>query len=138
MLYISPVIVSVSKIPFLVPAASAQSCLSASELAERTEKRYIWGLVRDFIANVPQRTDHSDLGLTPLMTGRNMSTTEALRMQLDQLQIKYNLLEVENRSLREVRAEHLEELDLERELTETRQENVQLLKTITSLEAKLE
>ena len=67
-----------------------------------------------------------------------MSTTEALRMQLDQLQTKYNSLEVENRRLREERPQHSEELDLERELTETRQENVQLLQTITSLEAKLE
>ena len=48
-----------------------------------------------------------------------MSTTEALRMQLDQLQTKYNLLEVENRRLREEKPQHSEELDLERELTET-------------------
>ena len=67
-----------------------------------------------------------------------MSTTEALRMQLDQLQTRYNLLEVENRRLRDEKPQHSEELDLERELTETRQENIQLLQTITSLEAKLE
>ena len=66
-----------------------------------------------------------------------MSTTEALRTQLDQLQTQYNLLEVENRRLREGNAQQAEVLELEHELEETRWENVQLSQTIVTIETKL-
>ena len=66
-----------------------------------------------------------------------MSTTEALRTQLDVLQTQYNLLEVQNRRLRDENPQQDEVLQLEHELDETRQENVQLSQTIVALEAKL-
>ena len=56
-----------------------------------------------------------------------MSTTEALRMQLDALQT--DSLKVENRRLREEQPKLAEEFDLERELAATREENHKLLLT---------
>ena len=69
---------------------------------------------------------------------KTMSTTEALRKQLDQLRTQYNLLDSQNRRLREEQPQRVEELDLEGEIAETRQENVGLVQTIATLEAKLE
>ena len=66
-----------------------------------------------------------------------MSTTEALRTQLDVLQTQYNLLKVQNRRLRDENPQQDEVLQLEHELDETRQENVQLSQTIVALKAKL-
>ena len=67
-----------------------------------------------------------------------MSTTEALRMQLDALQSECNALKVENRRLREEHPAEAKELELEQELAETRGENVRLAQTITRLEGELE
>ena len=67
-----------------------------------------------------------------------MSTTEALRMQLDALQLEYNALKVENRRLREEHPAEAKELELEQELAETRGENVRLAQTITRLEGEFE
>ena len=67
-----------------------------------------------------------------------MSAAEALRTKLDQLQTQYNFIEAENRKLREERPQQAEAIDLEREIMDTRQENLQLSQTIATLEAKLE
>ena len=67
-----------------------------------------------------------------------MSTTEALRTQLDELQVQCNLLEVQNWRLQDENPQQPEVLQLECELEETRHENVQLLQTIVIIEAKQE
>ena len=61
-----------------------------------------------------------------------MSTTEALRLQLDALQHDFYALQVENRKLRE--RGPLEELqDVEQELAQTREENVRLVQQLSGL-----
>ena len=67
-----------------------------------------------------------------------MSTTEALRTQLDALQAECNALTVENRRLREEHPTEAKELDLEQELVATREENVRLSQIITRLESTRE
>ena len=64
-----------------------------------------------------------------------MSTTEALRTQLDAIQVERNTLLAQNRKLRDARPEQAHEADLERELEETREQNVQLSQAVTQLEA---
>ena len=87
---------------------------------------------------IPRRTTET-ANLTHTLDDylKTMSTTEVLIMQLDQLRTQYNLLDAQNRRLREEQPQRAEELDLEGEITET-QQNVGLVQTIATLEAKLE
>ena len=62
-----------------------------------------------------------------------MSTTEALRVQLDALQTEYYALQNENRRLREAQPEQANLVDLEDELAQTREENVKLLQEVSQL-----
>ena len=62
-----------------------------------------------------------------------MSTTEALRTQLDTLQLELYALEVENRKLRDERPERAELVDIEEELKQTQEENVRLSQRISEL-----
>ena len=64
-----------------------------------------------------------------------MSATEALRTQLDALQVEHNSVLAENRKLRDARPEQAREVDLECELEETREQNVNLSREIAQLEA---
>ena len=66
-----------------------------------------------------------------------MTSREALRTQLDAVQSERNTLEAENRRLKDDRLDQAAALELERELTETRQENVRLSQTIAALEERL-
>ena len=59
-----------------------------------------------------------------------MSTTEALRVQLDALQTEYYALQTENRRLREAQPEQANLADLE---AQTREENVKLVQEVSQL-----
>ena len=67
-----------------------------------------------------------------------MSTTEALRTQLDALQVERNRLMAQNRKLQDKQPERASAVDMEGELTETQEENVRLAHTVTQLEAEQE
>ena len=67
-----------------------------------------------------------------------MSTTEALRTQLDVLQVERNRLMAQNRKLQDKQPERASAVDMEGELTETQEENVHLAHTVTQLEAEQE
>ena len=60
-----------------------------------------------------------------------MSTTEALRTQLDTLRLQLYALETENRKLRDVHPERAEIMDMEEELRQTQKENVRLAQWIS-------
>lgn len=62
-----------------------------------------------------------------------MSTTEALRTKLDALQAQVYELQAKNRRLREADPERTGLLDLEEELTQTREENVRLAQQVSEL-----
>ena len=62
-----------------------------------------------------------------------MSTTEALRTQLDALQSQLYALEAENRRLREDRPERAEMVDLEVELKEMQEQNIRLSQRVSEL-----
>ena len=62
-----------------------------------------------------------------------MSTTEALRTQLDALQSQLYALETENRRLREDRPERAERVDLEVELKEMQEQNIRLSQRVSEL-----
>lgn len=62
-----------------------------------------------------------------------MSTTEALRTQLDAVQTELYQLQVENRKLREADPQQAQLLDVEGELAQTREENVCLAQQISEL-----
>ena len=64
-----------------------------------------------------------------------MSATEMLRTQFDALQVECNGLQAENRMLQEERPDQAHAVDLERELAETREENVRLSQEVIRLEA---
>ena len=63
-----------------------------------------------------------------------MSTTEALRTQLDAVNTQLYALEAENRRQREERPELAERIHVEEELKQTREENVNLAQQISELE----
>ena len=65
-----------------------------------------------------------------------MSTTEALRTQLDALQNQMYALEAENRRLRDEQPELAERVDIEEELKQTREENVRLAQQISELSGR--
>ena len=62
-----------------------------------------------------------------------MSTTEALRTQLDVLQSQLYVLEAQNRKLRDERPERAELVDIEEELKQIQEENVRLSQRISEL-----
>ena len=62
-----------------------------------------------------------------------MSTTEALRTQLDALRVEHNVLQAENRRLRDEQPDRASEIDLENELAATREENIRLSQAVTRL-----
>ena len=66
-----------------------------------------------------------------------MSATEALRTQLDALQVEHSAVLAENRKLRDARPELASRADLESELAEAQAENVRLSQTVTQLETTL-
>ena len=63
-----------------------------------------------------------------------MSKAEALRTQLDALRTDFYSVEAENRRLREERPQEAATIEIEKELTETRSENVRLVQEISRLE----
>lgn len=62
-----------------------------------------------------------------------MSTTEALRIQLDALQAELYALQAENRKLREAWPEQATLVDVENELAQTREEKVKLVRQVSQL-----
>ena len=62
-----------------------------------------------------------------------MSTTEALRRQLDALQREFYEVQAENRKLKEKTPQQAEALELEQELSQSREENVQMAQEISEL-----
>ena len=62
-----------------------------------------------------------------------MSTTEALRTQLDALRSQLYALEAQNRKLRDERPERAELVDIEEELKQTQAESVRLSQRISEL-----
>ena len=62
-----------------------------------------------------------------------MSTTEALRTQLDALRVA---LQAENRRLRDEQPDRVSEIDLENELAVTREENIRLSQAVTRLDTE--
>ena len=62
-----------------------------------------------------------------------MTTTEALRLQLDALQTELYQLQAENKKLREAEPQQAQLLDVEGELAQTREENVRLAQQISEL-----
>ena len=64
-----------------------------------------------------------------------MSTTEALRTQLDALQTEFHKIEAENRKLKDKNPQGAEALELERELTETQAENVRLAQLLSEAQS---
>ena len=60
-----------------------------------------------------------------------MSAMEALRTQLDALQVEHSAVLAENRKLREAQPELASKADLEGELAEAQAENVRLSQTVT-------
>ena len=64
-----------------------------------------------------------------------MSTTEALRTQLDALQTEFHKIEAENRKLKDRNPQGAEALELERELTETQAENVRLAQLLSEAQS---
>ena len=66
-----------------------------------------------------------------------MSTTEALRTQLDAVQTDLYRLQSENRKLREAEPQQAQLLDVEGELAQTREENVHLAQQISKLQVQL-
>ena len=67
-----------------------------------------------------------------------MSTTEALRTQLDALQVERNRLMAQNRNRQVEQPERASAVNMEGELTERQEENVRLARTVTQLEAEQE
>ena len=66
-----------------------------------------------------------------------MSTTEALRTQLDAVQTDLYRLQSKNRKLREAEPQQAQLLDVEGELAQTREENVHLAQQISKLQVQL-
>ena len=64
---------------------------------------------------------------------RAMSTTEALRTQLDALQREFYEVQAENRKLKEKNPQQAEAVELEQELSQSREENVQMAQEISEL-----
>ena len=62
-----------------------------------------------------------------------MSATEALRTQLDALQREFYAVQAENRKLKEKNPQQAEALELEQELSQSREENVQMAQEISEL-----
>ena len=63
-----------------------------------------------------------------------MSTTEALRTQLDALQSDYNRIEAENQRLREANSLETAVIELEKELVQSQEENVRLVQELNRLQ----
>ena len=106
-----------------------------------TDNLYNWGpcpgsarQLWEFLRNDPLKQTRQYR--TPRAIDRRveaMSTTEALRTQLDALQSQLYALEAENRRLREDRPERAEMVDLEVELKEMQEQNIRLSQRVSEL-----
>ena len=86
----------------------------------------------------PRRLRRTELSAYPRQPTQVMSTTEALRTQLAALQTDYYALQAENRHLKEANPQQAEALDTERELQQSREENVRLAQVISELRSAQE